>query len=102
MEGGTLLIELLPIRSFRIGKQLVGLGKGVAAEIPQRIAGWSEVGQPASRCQDHHPITKIQALHAMSDHNNAAATVGQLAQQMHQGALISRIEPRRGLIQEQQ
>ena len=93
----------------RRGSGAVGLteivehvGVVVAVEVRQHQLRGPEVRQPASGREREHAVAQAQALHAVGHHDDGAAAIRQIAEQLHQASLVVGIKPRCRLVEEQQ
>ena len=74
----------------------------LAAEVRRRELGGPEVRRAAAGREDEHPIAEPDALDAVRDDDHRAAAVGERPQQLHQAALVTRVESRGRLVEEEE
>ena len=83
-------------------EQVEDLGVVAAAEVVEYAGGRAEVRDPAARCHDQDVVAYIERQDRVGDHHDDPAVVGQGAELAHHLEVQARVEPGRGLVEEEQ
>jgi hypothetical protein len=83
-------------------ERLEGLRPLLETEVRQGVLGRPVVGDLPAGCEHEEPVAHVQAEHAVGDHDDGPAVVGEAAQHVHHRAVHAGVEAGGRLVEEQQ
>ncbi len=72
------------------------------SEVVEGFAGRPVPGDPAAGGEQQQPVAEVETEHAVGDHDDGSAVVGEAAQHLHDGAVHAGVESAGGFVEEQQ
>ncbi len=95
--------KVVDVGSFEQSEDLcVSSRDATSSEVGERKIRRPVVRDVTAAGEEQDPVDETQALSCMRDHDNDAPSISELAQNRHDLMFVAGIEPRRGLVEEQQ